>query len=808
MTLVPPRLSELNTFPTLATLRPIMAPESSPGSLRLHYGSPALDWDQALPLGNGRLGCMVHGRTDTELLQLNEDSVWHGGPQERTPRDALAHLPQLRHLIRHGQHREAEDLVNNAFFSTPTSMRHYEPLGSCYLELAPHKADVTDYKRDLDLETARHTVTYRCGSVFHQRQTIASFPDNVLATLVTSSEPIRMTIRLNRVCEADPGTNEFLDSNRAQGARIVIHATPGGRDSNRLCIVLGVCCKDENGTVEAVGNCLVVNSSSCVIAIGAHTTYRHADPEVAAHKNVNAALSLRWEELLHRHQTDYKALFQRTQLQMYPDAPHIHTDERVSKHRDAGLAALYHHYGRYLLIASSRNAPKALPSTLQGIWNQSFTPAWGSKYTININLQMNGWPAAPCDLMECVMPVVELLETMAVRGTVTAKTMYGCRGWCAHHNTDMWGDTDPQDRWMPSTLWPLGGLWLCVDVVGMLHFRYDQALHERLYPLLEGCVEFLLDFLVVSRDGRHLVTNPSLSPENTFVSSDGTLGIFCEGSTMDTTIVRLGFEEYLWSHRVLDRPPNEYVDKIKVALGQSERAGPKLQDIIVNDSGLIQEWGATDYAEHEPGHRHVSHLFGLYPASYINQMETPNLCEAARRVLGRRAEHGGGHTGWSRAWLLNLHARLGDAEGCERHMSQLLSASTLPNMLDNHPPFQIDGNFGGCAGVLECLVQSALVTSWDKIEVSQTLITLLPSCPGSWESGRLGGVNVRGGWKVSFSWERGRIIDPVRIEATQKTPLPFTILFPAARTQRVSDCESRAYEVGAEYIRPMVETVQ
>ncbi|KXH49284.1 alpha-L-fucosidase [Colletotrichum nymphaeae SA-01] len=739
-----------------------------PSSSRLHYQSPASEWSEALPIGNGRLGAMIYGRTDTELLQLNEDSVWYGGPQDRTPKDALRHLPKLRQLIRDEKHAEAESLVREAFFATPASMRHYEPLGTCTIEFGHATEDVTDYRRCLCLETAQMTVEYQCRGVSYRRDTIASFPDNVLAFRITASEATRFVIRLNRVSEIEWETNEFLDSIDAVDGQVTVSATPGGRKSNRLSIVLKVSCDDAAGSVETVGNCLVVTSSACTIAIGAQTTYRENEPEEAARDDVLKALKAPWATLVDRHQVDYRNLFGRTTLRMWPDADHLPTDQRIKQNRDPGLVALYQNYGRYLLISASRDSMKALPATLQGIWNPSFAPPWGCKYTININLQMNYWPAGPCNLTECSIPMLDLLERMAERGRKTAKAMYGCGGWCAHHNTDIWADTDPQDRWMPSTIWPLGGVWVCIDVFEILQYQYDEALHKRAAAVLEGCIVFLLDFLVPSACGTYLVTNPSLSPENTFISDSGDAGILCEGSAIDMTIIRIAFERYLWSADKLHLD-SQLRTQVKEALG-------KVPQLSVNADGLIQEWGVKDYKELEPGHRHVSHLFGLYPGESISPGRSPELATAAKRVLERRAAHGGGHTGWSRAWLLNLHARLLDAEGCGQHMDMLLKSSTLPNMLDNHPPFQIDGNFGGCAGILECLVQSTVLQ--DTTETHVVEIRLLPSCPISWPDGELSRVRTKGGWLVTLEWRNSSIKEPVLVEYPSAENAEAQIVFP------------------------------
>jgi hypothetical protein len=604
-------------------------------SLHLHYDKPAAQWAEALPVGNGRLGAMVYGRTGTELLQLNEESVYNGGPQERTPKHAARHLPELRRLIRAGNHAAAEKLAREQFYCSTLNMHHYEPLGKAEIEF--EHDNVAQYKRWLDLETATHSTVYTTRGVSVRRDVVASYPDKVLFLRVTASEPIEFVVRLDRTTDIEYETNQYLDSVDADIDRVVMHATPGGKGAKSLCVVLGVA----GGEIREINGGLSVRSKASLIAIAGCTG---TDAEDAARTDVDNALQCSWDELLERHLADYRQLFSRVSLALSPDACHFPTDHRLLHSRDPGLIALYHNYGRYLLIACSRPGPGALPANLQGIWNPSFSPAWGSKYTININLQMNYWPAAPGNLFECVAPLVDLVERMAARGATTAKAMYDCRGWCAHHNTDIWGDTDPHGKWVPATLWPLGGVWIVSDLIEMLQYHYDRALHLRLANILEGAVQFVLDFLVPSADNKHLVPSPSLSPENTYVDHDGNHGILCEGSAMDVTLIRRMLELHLWSgnllgHLALDVQPT------------LNRLPPLL---VSPTTGLVQEWGVHDYAEAEPGHRHISHLVGLYPGRHFN---TPDLRNAARRVLDRRATHGGGHTGWSRAWLINIHAR-------------------------------------------------------------------------------------------------------------------------------------------------------
>ncbi|PNP53241.1 hypothetical protein THARTR1_06258 [Trichoderma harzianum] len=749
--------------------------------LQIHYSAPATQWSEALPIGNGRLGAVVYGRTEVELMQLNENSVWYGGPQERTPPDAYRMLPKLRQLVREEKHSEAEALVKECFFATPASMRHYEPMGTATLEFN-HK-NIADYRRCLDLATSQVSVQYTVDDNSYQRDVIASYPDNALLLRFTASKRTRFIVRLDRLSDNDTETNVYADTITASGSHILVHATPGGLNSNRLCSVLGVVC-DDGGTIEAIGNCLVIDSASCRVGIAAQTTFRHANPEVVALAQIDQALARPWDELLERHRADYSKLFGRMSLRMWPDACDLPTNQRLRSCRDPGLVALYHNYGRYLLISCSRNGYKGLPATLQGIWNPSFAPPWGSKYTININLQMNYWPAGPCSLIDdCSIPLLDLLERMSVRGRKTAKVMYGCRGWCAHHNTDIWADTNPQDRCMSATIWPLGGLWLSTTLMDTLKYQYDEALHDRLFRVHEGAVQFVLDFMIPSKCGSYLVTNPSLSPENTFVSKSGNEGIFCEGSAIDMTLVKMALTQYIWS--------SERLSNVNHTLkGPVEETLTKIQPLTLNQEGLIQEWGLNDYEEVEPGHRHVSHLFGLYPGDLIHPTQSPELAAAAQKVLKRRLANGGGHTGWSRAWLLNFYARLRDAEACGENMDLLLHNSTLPNLLDTHPPFQIDGNFGACAGILECLMQS---TEHRMDGENAVQISLLPACPRKWDRGHLQGVRAKQGWLVSFQWSKNQIIGSVVLSCTMAGADAAHVLCPGGLRREFSGNMVRDY---------------
>ncbi|KAL2834956.1 hypothetical protein BDW59DRAFT_168300 [Aspergillus cavernicola] len=687
----------------------------------LWYQTPASGWDEALPVGNGRLGAM-----------LNEDSIWYGGPRDRLPEDALKHLPRLRDLIRQGAHQEAEQL------------RHYEPLGTLSLEFGHSIDQVKDYRRSLDLNEGISHVQYEYDGVRFHRQVLASHPEGVLAIRLQASQRTDFLVRVSRL-------NDLVVDDRS----ITMHVTPGGKGSNRASCRVTIRCESDDqgpGEIGKVGKNLVVNARDALILIAAQSTYRCQDTDQATLADLESTLAYSTDDIWKRHITDYQALYGRLELQLSPDATDMPTDKRILNARDPGLIALYLHYSRYLLISCSRpgrgdGSDRVLPATLQGIWNPSFHPPWGCRYTININLQMNYWPANVGNLSECEQPLFALLERIADAGTETARKMYACRGWTVHHNTDIWGDTAPVDRWMPATLWPLGGAWLCIHIWEHFRFTGDKVSLARMFPVLRGCVEFLLDFLVEDASGRYRVTNPSLSPENTFRDKNGKTGVLCEGSAIDIQLVRAVLEAFLAVLEVLGHREDKLIPSVHDTLR-------RLPPMRIGSEGQLQEW-MTDYDEVELGHRHVSHLWALYPGWDINMGTTPDLATACAITLQRRQSAGGGHTGWSRAWLLNLHARLRAADECAEHLEQLLGQSTLPNLLDTHPPFQIDGNFGGGAGILEMLVQSH----------EDGIIRLLPACPTAWRSGRLRGVRARGGFELEFEWEDGVIRGPVIVKS-------------------------------------------
>ncbi|PSR55545.1 alpha-L-fucosidase [Adhaeribacter arboris] len=709
------------------------------------------EWLKALPLGNGSLGAMVYGDVTRERIQLNEESMWSGSPDDNNNPNAFAAQAEIRKLLFAGKYKEASALTSQTQIAKGEGSGHgngstvpfgsFQLLGNLFLDF-PKNLPYQNYQRELDLNDAVVRVSYTQNGVQFKREVFVSQPDQVMVVHLTANKPgqLSFTAQLSRP--------ERFRTYAENDQLLMAGKLSNGKGGDGLAYLTRLKAKVNKGSVKySEAGLTIQGANEVTLFLTASTDYKLEYPaykgrnyEGITRTNLQKAMQKSYSQLFGKHLAEYQPYFKRVSFSLNSGEDKLPTDERLAVFKtnptDRHLYELLFQYGRYLLIASSR--PGTLPANLQGIWTNKLQSPWNGDYHTNINIQMNYWPAEVTNLPEMHLPYFDLLRSLTKPGAETAQIHYHARGWVIHPITNVWGYTAPGEEagWGMHTG---ATAWLCQHIGEHYRFTQDKVFLQEHYPVLKAATEFYMDWLVVNSQTGKLVSGPAGSPENTFIAPDGSKSQISMGPAHEQQVIWQLFNDFLMASKVLGIQ-DDWTKRITQA--QQSLAGPQ-----IGSDGRLMEW-ASEFQEAEPGHRHISHLFALHPGNQINLVQTPELAAAAKKSLDYRIAKGGGHTGWSAAWLISQYARLKEAEKAKASLDVVVTKSTSPNLFGQHPPFQMDANFGTTAGIAEMLLQSHVQTASGGV-----LIDLLPALPASWAIGRVSGLKARGGFEITMNWQ-------------------------------------------------------